>query len=384
MKTKVYSDTKSNFSLSALLTYLFALTPVILTSAYVPQNTFPHWAVTICAASIVFLISSIVILYGSIKNKSYGGNILLPILTVVLGAVSVYTYVLETTLPYSFVLFGKGISPVSVAAIVSLAPVIYLASVLRDKARLVMIASAFVAAGLPFLFSVISRSISNITDIVAALLQPVISFDTIYAYPFWYAASVLFGLVLGFLFESRKTLVPNVPMLTKVVAVILVCVSAGWVAHNAIRLVAGTYYVKAYNAASTNELAIAESNLKKAISIAPFDVYYLGLVDIDLAKLQSANASTSEQEIADRLTTMTQNAQSAFVYDPSNNLPLFYLYNIYKMIGLTDQEELVLSELAIRLPDNTEVQGLLKDLQAAKAKAAAESKTTETAETGSN
>lgn len=367
MKTKAF--TKSKFSLSALLTYLFALSPVVLTSFYIPQNTFPHWAVTICIASVVFLIASVVILYGSIKNKTFGGNILLPILSVVLGVVAVYTYVLETTLPYSFVLFGKGISPVSVAAIVSLAPVIYLASVLRDRARLVMIVSSFVAAGLPFVFSAMSRSISNVTDLVSMLLQPVISFNTVYAYPFWYAASVLFGLVLGFLFESRKVSVPNVAVLTKIVAVVLVCLSAGWVAHNGVRLTAGTYYVKAYNAASANDLAVAESNLKKAISIAPFDVYYLGLVDIDLAKLQAANASTSEQEIADRLTTMTQNAQLAFVYDSSNNLPLFYLYNIYKMIGLTDQEELVLNELAVRLPDNTEVKGLLQDLQAAKAKA---------------
>lgn len=367
MKTK--ASTKSKFSLSALLTYLFALSPVVLTSFYIPQNTFPHWAVTICIASVIFLIASVVILYGSIKNKTFGGNVLLPILSVVLGVVAVYTYVLETTLPYSFVLFGKGISPVSVAAIVSLAPVIYLASVLKDKARLVMIVASFVAAGLPFLFSAMSRSISNVTDLVSILLQPVISFNTVYAYPFWYAASVLFGLVLGFLFESRKISVPNISVLTKIAAVLLVCISAGWVAHNTVRLVAGTYYVKAYNAASANDLTVAEANLKKAISIAPFDVYYLGLVDIDLAKLQAANASTSEQEIADRLTTMTQNAQLAFVYDSSNNLPLFYLYNIYKMIGLTDQEELVLNELAVRLPDNTEVKGLLQELQAAKVKA---------------
>lgn len=367
MKTK--ASTKSKFSLSALLTYLFALSPVVLTSFYIPQNTFPHWAVTICIASVIFLIASVVILYGSIKNKTFGGNVLLPILSVVLGVVAVYTYVLETTLPYSFVLFGKGISPVSVAAIVSLAPVIYLASVLKDKARLVMIVASFVAAGLPFLFSAMSRSISNVTDLVSMLLQPVISFNTVYAYPFWYAASVLFGLVLGFLFESRKISVPNISVLTKIAAVLLVCISAGWVAHNTVRLVAGTYYVKAYNAASANDLTVAEANLKKAISIAPFDVYYLGLVDIDLAKLQAANASTSEQEIADRLTTMTQNAQLAFVYDSSNNLPLFYLYNIYKMIGLTDQEELVLNELAVRLPDNTEVKGLLQELQAAKVKA---------------
>lgn len=370
MKTKASLKTKNNFSLSTVLIYLFALTPIIFTSFYIPQNTFPHWAITICIASVIFLIGSVLLLYGAFKNKTYGGNILIPVFAVILSAVAVYAYVLKTTLPLSFVLFGKGVSPVSVAAIISLVPVIYFASIMKDRARIVLIISSFVAAGLPFLFSVMSRSISSATDILAKFVQPVISFDTVYAYPFWYAAAVLLGLVLGFIFELKNVAVKNVPALTKIIAIVLTCIAAGWVMHNAVRVVAGTYYVTAYNAASANDLVTAEANLRKAISIAPFDIYYLGLVDIDLAKLQSANASSSPQEISDRLVAMTQNAQAAFTYDSSNNLPLFYLYNIYKMIGLTDQEELVLNELAIRLPNNAEVKGLLKDLADAKAKAA--------------
>jgi hypothetical protein len=97
------------------------------------------------------------------------------------------------------------------------------------------------------------------------------------------------------------------------------------------------------------------------------DVYYLGLVDVDLARLQAANASTTQEEVVKLVANMTQNAQAAFTYDPSNNLPLLYLYNIYKMVGLKDQEELVLKELSNRLPQDKDIAEALKAIESAKA-----------------
>ncbi len=365
MKAKVSSISK--FSLSNLPTLLFALTPILLTSLFVPQETFPHWAITICLASVIFFLLSICLMYNSFRGRENGGNILLPIATLVLATISYFAYVTEVNLPLSFVLFGKGISPVSIAAIVSLAPVVYLASTLKNNSRVIALVASVVALGIPYLFAALSRSVSSFSEIFSHFVKPIISFNSIYQYPFWYAAAVLLGVGMNFLFEARKTSVKSYTLLNRITLVVLFCLALGWVLHNGFRLVAGTYYVKAYTAASNRELSVAEDNLRKAISIAPFDVYYLGLVDVDLARLQAANASTTQEEVVKLVANMTQNAQAAFTYDPSNNLPLFYLYNIYKMVGLKDQEELVLKELSNRLPQDKDIAEALKAIESAKA-----------------
>ena len=86
---------------------------------------------------------------------------------------------------------------------------------------------------------------------------------------------------------------------------------------------------KRYTAASNRELSVTEDNLRKAISIAPFDVYYLGLVDVDLARLQAANASTYKEEVVKLVANMTQNVQAVFTYDPSNNFTVALSLQIF-------------------------------------------------------
>ncbi len=364
MKAKV---TKSNnFSLSNLFIYLFAVTPLMFTSFFLPQNVFPHWAITICVASITFLIVVTSLMYNSFRGKEVAGNMLLLVSTLVLAVVAYVAYVAETNLPLSFVIFGKGVAPVSIAAILSLAPVVYLASVLRGNSRMVMLVASLVALGVPYLFAALSRSVSALSEYVAYFVKPIVSFNSIYQYPFWYAAAALLGIALGFIFEAKNFTVKSVSLVNRVTLVVLFCLALGWVIHNGFRVVAGTYYVKAYVAAGNRDLQVAEDNLNKAIGVAPFDVYYLGLVDIDLARLQSMSASSSPEEVADVVSRMTLNAQAAFNYDSSNNLPLMYLYNIYKMIGLKDQEELVLKELNVRLPNNAEISAALKAIESAK------------------
>jgi predicted Zn-dependent protease len=181
-----------------------------------------------------------------------------------------------------------------------------------------------------------------------------IGFGGLLNYAFVFSVVCLLASILNY-FVNKKGIVFSDLKLSKIIKTflfILISLFVFTLFNYTLRYMAASKYMAASNAFSSGKLEEAKSEISKAITIAPYDTYYLGRIDIiteEINKLVQSKATNTE-ELQSNYKTLVEyqinDAKKAIAYDdknPQNYMALGYAYERAMVLTKDGAYELAIS-----------------------------------------
>ncbi len=302
--------------------YIFAIMPLVLTSGFIYNSTFPAWANTsILAAFISLAICTFYVVSNFSKNKNAS---LLTVSLVSVGIISAIVAAILADSSFSFALFGKGIYPWATVTYLSLFLALAFSAELKGLPRKIAFGTAIYALVITLVNFILIRYNFKIVSYTGYLSIPLISYGTLLNYAFTFSGTVLIGSLISFFVEKRGIIFSEIPKISKyvlsVAGVIVLVWSANWVT----RAIAAEHFISASNYAAKGDYINASKEIDTAISIAPFDVYYLGRVDLNriatnqILEQKATNTEELQNKFMALIKSQIEDAQKAVTYDDKN------------------------------------------------------------------
>lgn len=329
------------------LNYLVIFSPIILSSLFIYDSQFPVWANSLFFALIITLIAAII----NRKNFSSKKEVnVLSFLSIIAGVVAAIIFVIVDKQNIMFSLFGKGVSEwtgISILSLFVLAAYIFILNKKQTKLIFLVSLVAVFYTIVNFLLVNYAPKIANWTGYINI---PMLSFGKLLNYPFIFSLVGLItsikSIVIFKIFDKKGVSFSDIK--NKYVKY-LFCAISILILVNVIlytlRYVGAYYYIKAANSASNANIVEAKNNINKAIAVAPFDVYYLGRIELLNLDLQNVlnSTSTNKEELQKQYKNIVEyqitDAKKAVEYDnknPKNYLALGLAYE--KAMLLTGDE----------------------------------------------
>ena len=172
-----------------------------------------------------------------------------------------------------------------------------------------------------------------------------LSFAKIICLPFVFTSVTLLASLLAFFIERKGIIFTNIGYKKwyKFLTIIILLLTLALLARNILRFVAANSYYKASIAFTNNNLIEAKTNLDNAITIAPFDEYYLARIEVKTAEIEKllSSSSTSSPELQNKYKVLVESqisdALKAVDYDNKNP-------KNYMALGLAYERSMLLSK----------------------------------------
>jgi tetratricopeptide (TPR) repeat protein len=296
--------------------------PLVLTSGFIYNSTFPAWANTSILAAFISL--GICIMYAISNFSKHKSSSLLTVLLVSVGILSAFVMAVLSDTQFSFALLGKGIYPWATVTYLSLFLVLAFSIELKGLVRKIAASTAVYAIVVTLINFVLIRYNFKVVQYTGYLSIPLISYGTLLNYAFIFSSTVLAGSGISLLIEKRGIIFTEIPKISKYVlsfAGILVMI---WTANWVTRAIAAEYFISASNYAAKGDYINASKEIDTAISIAPFDVYYLGRIDLNriatnqILEQKATNTEELQNKFMALITSQIDDAKKAVAYDDKN------------------------------------------------------------------
>ncbi len=319
--------------INKIINYILLTSPILVTSFFVYKSDFPAWSNTMMLALLIsFLILSKNI-YSCFKNKKIN---ILDFSLLLSGFIVFVIYSALSAQSFYFNAFGKGVAEWSGISILSLFVVFtyFISSKYKTKMALILTITPIVYTALNFVFIQYNLSIANYTGY---LNIPMISFNKLVNYPLVFSIVTLFAIILNYFINKKGIIFSDLKLskLLKLFLIVLISLFVFSLFNYTLRYMAASKYMSASNSFSAGKIEQAKAEISKAITIAPYDVYYLGRIDIMTSEinalLQSKATNTDKLQNEYKLLVEYQinDAKKAINYDdknPQNYMALGYAY----------------------------------------------------------
>ncbi len=328
--------------LRRITNYMLLASPILVSSFFAYASKYPAWANTLLLISLFAVLFSF-LFYTNYKNKKEAT--LLEVSLLVLSLLSAIVFTFSSSSSFVFNLFGKGIQEWSASSIL----VLFLAAAffisLKGKLnKIAIIASLSVLTYTVINYILVKNGVS-IANYTAYINIPMLSFAKLINLPFVFTIVTLLFSLISFYIEKKSlifTKIENKKWYTVILLLILLLTSCLLI-RNVLRYVAANNYLNASQAFSENKVSEAKTSLNRAISIAPFDEYYLGRIEITTSEINNllASKSTNTAELQNNYKTLVESqindAQKAIAYDNKNP-------RNYMALGLAYERSMLLSK----------------------------------------
>ncbi|MDQ5957288.1 MAG: hypothetical protein QG614_263 [Patescibacteria group bacterium] len=342
---------KVKFNIVSFFNYLIILSPLLISSFFVYGSKYPVWGNTLFLGLILSLIVSVLSLYTYKKEKKIN---FLSFILVILGIFSGILYIFISEQKFLFDLFGKGIYPWTTVSIFSIFIVAAYFYSLRGRLNTISI----VISGVVLLYTILNFFLINFLPSVANytgyLNVPMVAFGTLINYPFLFSLVVFIFSLFSLLFNKyldRKSIILvdfDKKHFIYIYYIISILIFIN-IAVYTFRYVGASYYIRAAESVQLNDVQGAKDNINKAISIAPFDTYYLArieLINYDISVLLNSTSSDKqdlEQKYKELVEYQIEDAKKAVQYDdknPANYMALGMAYERAMVLAKEDAYKL--------------------------------------------
>ena len=326
-----------------ILSYILLVSPILVSSFFIYKSNYPVWANTLLLAMIISLIVAIINYKNIIKKQEVN---ILSLASISLGLAAAVIFATTSKLALSFAVFGKGVTEWTAMSILSLFVVFayFVASKRYQFITLVVSSAAIFYTTLNFLLVKYLPSVANYTGYINI---PMISFGKIFNYAFVYSAVVLAASLIAYVLDKKGYTLTSITKVKyiKYVYMLVAALLALNILSYGLRYVAAHYYIKAVELAYAGDLAASKTNINRAISIAPFDVYYLDRIELINADIRTLLSSTStdkavlEKNYKDLVEYQISDAKKAVAYDNKNPRNYMALGLAYERAMLLTKED---------------------------------------------
>lgn len=320
--------------INKIFNYIFLISPILVTSLFIPYSEFPAWAVTLTFASLITSISLFYYVYLNWKKEKAFGNLVINTIVTIAAISSLLYAVFQVSFRFGF--FGKGVAAFSTVTFLSLVAAFFLSNLYKGKANKIIFYSSIIATSVTVLSFLLIKFLPALGNYFAFLTIPMISFGVLLSYPLFFSLATLFGSGITYISEKKNlSFTYKFTSFFKYFYAVLTIVLLITLVGNVLRFAAANYYLDASNLAAEKDLEASKKSLNTAIAIAPFDTYYLARAELtknDISILLSNQATDTEKLKADYTTLINAqiaDAKRAVAYDknnPQNHLALGLAY----------------------------------------------------------
>jgi Flp pilus assembly protein TadD len=328
--------------LSKISNYILLISPILLTSFFVYNSKYPAWGNTLFLANAL-TIALAIYFFRNYRNKKDTNIVDMGLISLAVVVSVLCAFFLGKAPIFNFL--GKGVQEWSGVSIILF--FLAFAFFLSLKGRLNKIAIWVSAASIIYTvanYLLVKNNIS-FANYTGYLNIPMLSFAKLINYAFVYSLVTLIASALAYFINKKGIVFTKIKnnILYTTILIVPIALSVVLLVKNTLRYVAANSYYNASQAYSKNDLVNAKNYLNRAISIAPFDEYYLGRIEVTTTEINNMmnGTGTPKDQLANKYKDLVESqimdAQKAIAYDSSNP-------RNYMALGLAYERTMLLSK----------------------------------------
>ncbi len=323
------------------VSYIVLLSPIILASVFVYGSEFPAWANTVLMAIIITFAITVLNIREMISKKEIN---ILNLSANILAMLVVVVFVLTDSQKVAFSLFGKGVVEWTALSLSALSIIAGYFLTLKTNSKIPM-AVSFVSIVYTLLNFVFIKYIPIVGQYTGYINIPLVSFDRLLNYAF-IVSVVIFASSLAVYFLQKKGIVFTRIRASRPIFIFFIAVSILFfmgIASYVLRYVGAHNYLRASQELKLNNFDKAKEYINRAITVAPFDIYYLGRIELTSKEIQTLlNSSSSdkqalENKYRDLVERQISDAKKAIEYDNRSS-------SNYVALGLAYERSMLLTK----------------------------------------